>query len=98
MTNSSAQQPFPDDNNWVNKRAAARLLGISEHTLKFYRKRYWTVGIHFQRLNSRVIRYHEGLLRDWFANLSDPPVHQRAIEIYLASLLSNQTRKRGKSK
>ena len=80
--------------NWVNKNVAAQILGISTHTLKLYRKRYWTLGIHFQYLNSRTIRYHEGLLRDWFANISEPQVHQQAIEVYQASLLSNQPKKR----
>lgn len=83
-------------NDWINKRAAAKLLGISPHTLKLYRKRHWTLGIHFQYLNSRTIRYHEGLLRDWFANISEPQVHQRAIEVYLGSLLSNQQKKRNR--
>lgn len=84
--------------NWVNKYVASQILGISTHTLKIYRKRHWTLGIHFQYLSSRTIRYHEGLLRDWFANISDPTAHQRAIEIYLASLLSNQTKKRRQSR
>ena len=81
---------------WVNKHIAAQILGISTHTLKLYRKRYWTVGIHFQYLNSRTIRYHEGLIRDWLANISDPPAHQRGKEVYLASLLSNQPKKRSR--
>jgi hypothetical protein len=84
--------------NWVTKKTAATILGISTHTLKVYRKRHWTLGIHFQYLNSRTIRYHEGLLRDWFANLSEPHIHQRAIEVYLGSLLSNQPKKRFPSK
>jgi hypothetical protein len=80
--------------NWVTKKTAATMLGISTHTLKVYRQRHWTLGIHFQYLNSRTIRYHEGLLRDWFANIAEPHIHQRAIEIYLGSLLSNQPKKR----
>ncbi len=92
---SRAQESLPDG-NWLNKHAAAKLLGISTHTLKTYRKKHWIVGIHFQYLNSRTIRYHEGLLRDWFANVSYPQVHQKAIEAYLASLLSNQPKKRGR--
>ena len=80
--------------NWVNKNIAAKILGISTHTLKLYRKKHWTLGIHFQYLNSRTIRYHEGLIRDWFANIADPQAHQWAIQVYLASLLSNQKKKR----
>ncbi|MGD1922201.1 MAG: excisionase family protein [Pleurocapsa sp.] len=75
--------------NWVNKNIAAKILGISTHTLKLYRKKHWTLGIHFQYLNSRTIRYHEGLIRDWFANIADRQAHQWAIQVYLASLLSN---------
>jgi hypothetical protein len=84
--------------NWVTKDTAATILGISTHTLKVYRKRHWTLGIHFQYLNSRTIRYHEGLIRDWFANISEPHIHLRAIEIYRGSLLSNQPKKRFQSK
>ncbi|MEM7554616.1 MAG: hypothetical protein AAF378_11030 [Cyanobacteria bacterium P01_A01_bin.84] len=79
--------------HWINKHIAAQILGISTHTLKLYRKRHWTLGIHFQYLNSRTIRYHEGLIRDWFANICDPQAHQWAIQVYLASLLSNQKKK-----
>jgi len=91
---SDLSQVVPEvTQNWVNKNAAAQILGISVHTLKLYRKRHWTKGVHFQYLNSRTIRYHEGLLRDWFANVSEPHIHQRAIEIYLSSLLSNQQKR-----
>ncbi|BAZ45415.1 hypothetical protein NIES4102_24370 [Chondrocystis sp. NIES-4102] len=95
MTTLKAHETVPNS-NWVNKRTAAQLFEISTHTLKLYRQRDWTLGIHYQYLNSRTIRYHEGLLRDWFANISEPQVHQRAIEIYLASLLSNQQKKRNR--
>lgn len=97
MIVSIAQESLPNG-NWLNKHDAAKLLGISTHTLKIYRKRYWTLGIHFQYLNSRTIRYHRDLLIDWLANRFCPTAHQRAIEVYLASLLSNQTKKRGISK
>ena len=92
--NCIAEQSFPNA-IWINKHAAAKLLGISVHTLKTYRKQHWQCGIHFQFLNSRAIRYHQPLLIDWLANRFYPEAHQRAIEFYLASLLSNQTKKRG---
>ena len=95
MTTSIAQELIPKG-NWLNKHDAADLLGISTHTLKTYRKKHWTVQIHFQYLNSRTIRYHESLLRDWIANRFYPAAHQRAIEFYLASLPSNQKKKRGR--
>ena len=99
MTSSRAQQSFLDaiNGNWLTKHDAAKLLGVSTHTLKSYRQKHWILGIHFQYLNSRTIRYHEGLLRDWFANISYPLVHNQAIEVYSASLLSNQPKKRGRA-
>jgi hypothetical protein len=81
---------------WIDKRAAAKLLGLSVHTLKTYRQKHWQCGIHFLYLNSRAIRYHRELLIDWQANRFYPAAHQRAIEFYLASLLSNQMKKRGR--
>jgi hypothetical protein len=95
MTTLTAHETVPNS-NWLNKRTAAKLLGISPHTLKLYRQKHWTLGIHYQYLNSRTIRYHEGLLRDWLANISEPQAHQRAKEIYVASLLSNQQKKRNR--
>ncbi|WP_052055360.1 hypothetical protein [Myxosarcina sp. GI1] len=82
--------------NWLDKHAAANLLSISTYTLNVYRKKYWILGIHFQYLNSRTIRYHEQLLQDWLVNICDPQAHQRAIEVYQTSLLSNQNKKRGR--
>jgi hypothetical protein len=84
------------DGSWLNKHTAAALLGISSHTLKSYRKLYWEYGIHYQRYNSRTIRYNRELILDWVANRSSPECHQRAIEAYLASLPSNQPKTRGR--
>ncbi|WP_228040979.1 hypothetical protein [Nodosilinea sp. LEGE 07088] len=47
-------------------------------------------GVHWVRVNSRCIRYNLELIKDWLHNRHDPAAHQRAIEIYQASLLSNQ--------
>ncbi len=80
--------------NWINKHSASDLLDISVHTLKKYRIVHWQSGIHYQHLNARTIRYNRELIIDWLVNLSCPEAHQRAIEAYLASLPSNQTRKR----
>ena len=79
---------------WINKHSASALLDISVHTLKSYRILYWQSGIHYQYLNSRTIRYNRELIIDWMANISYPEAHQRAIQAYLASLPSNQTKKR----
>lgn len=84
---------LPND-HLLNKHAAAKLLAVSTHTLKSYREKYWHVGIHFHYLSSRAIRYHKGLLLDWSANRSCPQAHQRAVQIYRASLLSNQKKRR----
>ena len=81
---------------WINKHSASVLLDISIRTLKTYRILYWQSGIHYQYLNTRTIRYNRELLIDWLANRSCPEAHQRAIEAYLASLPSNQPKKRGR--
>ncbi len=54
MKNLIAQKSVIDS-NWVNPKGAAKILGISTHTLTIYRKRHWILGIHFQYLNSRTI-------------------------------------------
>lgn len=74
----------------LDKHQAAALLGISTYTLRRYRQRYWTEGIHYTCLEPQTIRYNRELLEDWQANRSDLAAHQRAIETYRASLLSNQ--------
>jgi len=81
---------------WLNKHATAALLGLSIHTLKSYRSLYWQCGIHYEYINSRTVRYHKELLLDWLATRSNPELHQRAIEAYLASLPSNQPKVRGR--
>lgn len=53
---------------WIDKRAAAKLLSLSVHTLKIYRQKHWQCGIHFQYLNSRAIRCHRKLLINWQVN------------------------------
>ena len=96
-TTTENQMLVPElSQNWIDKKAAAEIVGISPYTLKVYRKRHWTLGIHYHYRNSRTIRYHEGLLRDWAANISDPQAHRRAIRVYLDSLLSNQQKKRNR--
>lgn len=86
--------PLLSNDYLLNKYGAAKLLAVSTHTLKSYRKKYWQVGIHFHYLSPRAIRYHKGLLLDWSANRSCPQAHQRAIQNYLASLLSNQKKRK----
>jgi CHAD domain-containing protein len=76
---------------FVSKKQAIKYLEISETTLKRYRQKgVWTEGIHWVRLNSRCIRYNLELIQDWFHNRCNPKAHQKAIEAYQASLLSEQ--------
>jgi hypothetical protein len=99
-TNTTSYQARPQSGvRLVNKREAAAILGISHETLKKYRLQENSSlieGIHYHVWNSRVIRYNPDLLSDWGLNRNNPSAHQRAIEIYLASLPANQPRTRGR--
>jgi hypothetical protein len=81
------------------KHQASALIGLSPETLKKYRLIDQTLleGIHWVKLNSRTIRYNLTLLLDWMENRSDPTAHQRAIEQYLITKLSNQKKHPGRS-
>jgi hypothetical protein len=96
--NNSVTQEITSDDGWFNAKKTSRFFDLSVHTLKVYRERHWSLGIHYQYLNSRTIRYNLRLIQDWLANFDDPQSHQRGIEVYLASLPSNQTKKRRQSK
>lgn len=84
------------DDFLIDKHIVAMLLGISSETVKPYRKRYWMLGVHYVKYNSRTFRYNQKLIVDWAANRSTPEAHQQAIEAYLASLPSNQPKTRGR--
>jgi tRNA(His) 5'-end guanylyltransferase len=76
---------------FVSKQEATQSLKLSGTTLRRYRVQGLLIeGVHWVRVNSRCIRYNLDLLKDWLHNRHDPAAHQRAIEIYQASLLSNQ--------
>ena len=76
---------------FVSKREAIESLKLSDTTLRRYRVQGLLIeGLHFVRLNSRCIRYNLDLVKDWLHNRHDPEAHQRAIDIYQESLLSNQ--------
>ena len=80
---------------FVDKHSAAKITGLSAKTLKRARLSGNLIeGIHFVKLNSRTVRYNDQLLQDWMQNRHDGLAHQRAIEIYQASLLSNKKNKR----
>lgn len=50
----------------------------------------WCEGLHFVTDEAGDRLYNLDLIADWIANLNDPVAHGRAIELYLASLPSNQ--------
>lgn len=87
---------------WIDKHIAARITGLSTHTLKKLRnekarsENHLIEGIHFVRYGSHCVRYNAELLRDYAATRSDPEAHKRAIELYLASLPSNQPHRVGR--
>jgi hypothetical protein len=75
--------------DFVTKYEISRLTGLAPATLKHYRlSGRLKEGIHWVKLNPRVIRYNRLLVRDWIQNQDKPHLHQRAIESYLRSLLS----------
>nr|WP_017296530.1 hypothetical protein [Nodosilinea nodulosa] len=76
---------------FVSKQEATQSLKLSGTTLRRYRVQGLLIeGVHWVRVNSRCIRYNLELIKDWLHNRHDPAAHQRAIENYQASLLSNQ--------
>jgi len=78
---------------FVSKQEAIQSLKLSGTTLRRYRVQGLLIeGLHWVRLNSRCIRYNLDLIKDWLQNRHDPEAHQRAIDIYQASLLSNQNK------
>lgn len=89
---------------WLDKHNAAKVIGLSIHTLKKLRSEKareadrLIEGIHFVRYGEYCVRYNADLLRDYAATRSDPEAHKRAIELYLASLPSNQPKRAGRRK
>lgn len=87
------------DCQFVSQYEVARHLNVSATTLKRYRRDGKLIeGIHWMRLSQRCIRYNLDLIRDWLQNRNNWPVHRRAIEVYQASLLSNQPLPKGRQK
>ncbi|MEP0925363.1 excisionase family protein [Leptolyngbya sp. ST-U4] len=83
---------------FVTKHEIAELTGFSEETLKRYRLSGKLIeGVHWIRVNPRVVRYNATLVMDWIQNLHAPQSHQQAIAHYLSTLPSNQPKKRGRS-
>jgi hypothetical protein len=55
------------------------------------RRKVWIEGLHYVTDDAGDRLYNLDLIADWVANLGDPTAHQRTCELYLCSLLSNQT-------
>lgn len=93
MTNSSIQ-----DYQFIDKKVAAKLTGLSSDTLKRYRQKgKLQKDIHWVSVNSRVVRYNKTLLIDWIQNhQSNHQAHSKAVENYLSSLPSSQKKTRQK--
>lgn len=82
---------------FVTKHEIERLYGLSAETQKRYRlSGKWTEGIHWIRVNSRVIRYNLPLIEDWFLNVNSPQLHNQAVTAYVTSLPCNRPKKRGR--
>lgn len=87
---------------WIDKHDAAKILGLSSHTLKKLRSEKareadrLLEGIHFVRYGGYCVRYNTELLKDYAATRCDPEAHKRAIAAYLASLPSNQPKRVGR--
>lgn len=77
----------------ISKQEACNLLKVSERTLARYRALYWYVGIHFFQPVQHTT-YNKELIEDWLVNRHDQPAHQRAIDAYLATLPSNQPKRK----
>lgn len=76
---------------FANKRVVHQQLGLSSDMLKDYRRRGLLIeGIHWTRINSRVILYNLTLVSDWLQNQNDLVAHQCSIDLYLSSLACNQ--------
>jgi hypothetical protein len=68
----------------IKKQKASELTGLSIWTLKRYRlEGKLKEGIHWSRINSRLVLYNCVLLLDWMHNRSNPVAHERAVGKYL---------------
>jgi hypothetical protein len=78
---------------FVSKHEIKQLLGVCDRTLERYRKNHWHEGIHYVKPVQKIL-YNRPLIEDWMVNRHDWRAHDRAIEAFQDSLLSNQKRKR----
>lgn len=86
----SKQEEF----RFVKKREISKLTGLSGDTLKKYRlSGMLSEDIHWVRVNAKLVLYNVPLILDWLQNINDPLAHQRAIESYMSTLLSNKKKR-----
>ena len=81
---------------FINKQEVCKLLDISDRSLVRYREKYWLLGAHYVKPVQKIL-YNRELIEDWLVNRHNPVAHQRAIDAYQASLLSNQPKRRRKT-
>jgi hypothetical protein len=79
---------------WISKQEACALLKVAPRTLARYRSDTLMFGIHYSKISEQKILYNKELLMDWIANRQDWATHLRAIDLYQASLPSNQRRRK----
>ena len=75
------------DYSFVDKYEAAKVAGVSTHTLKKYSagdSPDLIEGIHYVRFNSRVTRYRVGLVKHWAENRHNIRKHLAVIDQFLA--------------
>ena len=71
---------------------AAHLCGVSADTIEEWIKIGKLVErVHFIRTSDRMRLFNVELLRDRIANWDDNVAHQKGIQVYIASLPSNQS-------
>ncbi len=76
--------------SFVDKHEICKILSCCDVTLRRYRANYWIEGIHWTRINSRVVRYNLELIKDWLVNRHDKMAHQKAIAKYQETLCDGQ--------
>lgn len=94
------QYPVRAEKNpiWVGKKKLkSEVIECSDDTLKDWRLSGKLIeGVHWTKLGPQKNLYNQPLIEDFLANQHDPAAHQRAIDLYLASLQSNQRRAVGR--
>jgi hypothetical protein len=85
---------------FIRTAQAKDLTGLDVETLRRYRASGVLVeGVHWVRVNDRVVLFNKALLLDWIATRGVPKseqAHQEMVQAYLADLPSSQYPKRGR--